>query len=286
MKEDDNLDLPIAEISIQYDLELIKLRTVQFRQLLTIVANKYRNGNIQYVRDNLPSLYKSLVEIMERTGKNYCQSTEQNSLGKEREFTSKKVLNSKLFVRAFGFLNGIPLDVTDLDAYGRIQVTISEKIEKVKIEGGSPQQEDKNWTPGVLKILTGLKFKNIDRFVNNTNSAEFLVNEMINKSRLFTEDGRYSFIEDCCTQYVDALTPFAKSLELALYALENNQNKKRKFSQSCPQISSNNTLGDIFNVLLLKPVPKEQSGTSPSSNSDRIDRPKVSDRNDDYDYYI
>jgi hypothetical protein len=226
----------------------------------------------------LPELDKFLEEIMERVGKNYCRFNEQDSPDKERDFTSPMILKSKLFVRALGFPNGIPKDVSDLDALKLIQTVIAEKMQKIKIENEEPQLEDKNWTPGVFMILTGFKMTTVNSFVNDTNLKDRLVETIIKKSRSFTEDNRYSFANNCCSQYIAAFIPFAKSLELSFYTLENEKKKQRMAKKTHPHLFRSDLLG-------LKPVPTVTTGDN-SSDVDQSDRTKMGDRNDGDDYNI
>jgi hypothetical protein len=277
-----NSNPSISQIAINYDLELIKQRAVKFEELLGIVVNSYQNGDINCVRRDLPDLDKFLSEIMERTGKNYCQFTGQNSPNIEHDCTSLKIPKSKRLVRALGFPNGIPQDISDLDAVRLIQTIIAEKMQRVKIKNGCPQLEDKNWTPGVFKILTGFDMTNVNSFANDTNLTDPIVRNIIEKSRLFTEDNRYSFADNCCSQYISAFMPFAKSLEVAFYTLDNKKKKKSDAKKTHSHLSSNNTLHEVVSLMGLKTIPT----ITTANNSPAIDRSKMSDSNGGNDYYI
>jgi hypothetical protein len=276
-----NSSQSIAQIAIEFDLKLIKQRALMFGKLLKIVVDNYRNGDIKSVHRDLPALDKFLDEIIERTGRNYCHFIGQSSPDRERDYTSSIILKSKLFVRALGFPNGIPQDVSDLDALKLIQTIIAEKTQRVKIEDERPQPEDKNWTTGVFMILTGFNMKIVDSFVNDPNLTNHQVKIIIEKSRLFTEDNRYYFANACCSRYIAALMPFAKSLELAFYTLGNEKKKQRTAKNTHPDLCS--TISKVIDSRRLKPVPIEISGNN-SSDIDRADRTKMSDRNDSDDY--
>jgi hypothetical protein len=280
-----NSNPSIAQISFEIDLELIKQRAIKFKELLAIVVNNYNSGDIQYVRRNLPDLDEFLSEIMVRTGKNYCSFTGQKNPDKVREYTSVRILKSKLFVRALGFPNGIPQDISDLDVLKLIQTIILEKIQKIKIDDKESQLEDKNWTTTVFKRLTGFDKIIVNSFLKDTDLTDIQVKTIIEQSRLFTEDTQYAFADNCCSQYVGAFMPFVKSLELDIYKLENEESKLRKARKTQPHLSSTNTLREVIESMGLKPFPEITEGNN-SPDINQSSQSKISNYNDVDDYNI